>query len=277
MSRELGEQPGTRSWSSPGERGILVFYKPSYSTERTAVTPRMRSTLPGLSRVRNSGVPDGGAGALTTCRGRGACAVILSQAAAMAGQEDPVQREIHQDWANREYIEIITSSIKKISDFLNSFGQRATWGGWEEGGVGGGRRRPVPTVPFLFRAPPAPVPSPRASLGGLGGTTLSIARSRAHFPSLLGPSIRHRPRFALRFHASLHLAHSPPRLQLETPDSSPSPFGASPKPLKSFLSVAPAHSHPPPPAPFGDNDVSGGAGVLSGLGNAFCSPVSASW
>ncbi|XP_011849528.1 PREDICTED: von Hippel-Lindau disease tumor suppressor isoform X3 [Mandrillus leucophaeus] len=40
----------------------------------------------------------------------------------MAGQEDPVQREIHQDWANREYIEIITSSIKKIADFLNSFG-----------------------------------------------------------------------------------------------------------------------------------------------------------
>uniref|UniRef100_G1QDJ0 Protein BRICK1 n=1 Tax=Myotis lucifugus TaxID=59463 RepID=G1QDJ0_MYOLU len=39
----------------------------------------------------------------------------------MAGQEDPVQREIHQDWANQEYIEIITSSIKKIADFLNSF------------------------------------------------------------------------------------------------------------------------------------------------------------
>lgn len=32
-----------------------------------------------------------------------------------------VQREIHQDWANREYIEVITSSIKKIADFLNSF------------------------------------------------------------------------------------------------------------------------------------------------------------
>lgn len=59
----------------------------------------------------------------------------------MAGQEDPVQREIHQDWANREYIEIITSSIKKISDFLNSFGQPASRGGWEEGGFGGGRRR----------------------------------------------------------------------------------------------------------------------------------------
>uniref|UniRef100_V9L8W7 BRICK1 subunit of SCAR/WAVE actin nucleating complex n=2 Tax=Callorhinchus milii TaxID=7868 RepID=V9L8W7_CALMI len=41
--------------------------------------------------------------------------------AAMAGQGDPVQREIHQDWANREYIEVITSSIKKIADFLNSF------------------------------------------------------------------------------------------------------------------------------------------------------------
>uniref|UniRef100_A0A671T6D3 BRICK1 subunit of SCAR/WAVE actin nucleating complex n=1 Tax=Sinocyclocheilus anshuiensis TaxID=1608454 RepID=A0A671T6D3_9TELE len=42
----------------------------------------------------------------------------------MAGQEDPVQREIHQDWANREYIEVITSSIKKIADFLNSFGHK---------------------------------------------------------------------------------------------------------------------------------------------------------
>ncbi|CAJ0939865.1 unnamed protein product, partial [Ranitomeya imitator] len=39
----------------------------------------------------------------------------------MSSQEDPVQREIHQDWANREYIEVITSSIKKIADFLNSF------------------------------------------------------------------------------------------------------------------------------------------------------------
>uniref|UniRef100_A0A8C0IR80 BRICK1 subunit of SCAR/WAVE actin nucleating complex n=4 Tax=Testudinoidea TaxID=8486 RepID=A0A8C0IR80_CHEAB len=42
-------------------------------------------------------------------------------AVAMSLQEDPVQREIHQDWANREYIEVITSSIKKIADFLNSF------------------------------------------------------------------------------------------------------------------------------------------------------------
>ncbi|KAL5014397.1 hypothetical protein ScPMuIL_008667 [Solemya velum] len=31
------------------------------------------------------------------------------------------QRPIQQDWANREYIEVITCSIKKISDFLNSF------------------------------------------------------------------------------------------------------------------------------------------------------------
>ncbi|RLV99444.1 hypothetical protein DV515_00009688 [Chloebia gouldiae] len=43
----------------------------------------------------------------------------------MSVQEDPVQREIHQDWANREYIEVITSSIKKIADFLNSFGEGA--------------------------------------------------------------------------------------------------------------------------------------------------------
>ncbi|XP_064347925.1 probable protein BRICK1 [Camelus dromedarius] len=39
----------------------------------------------------------------------------------MVGQEDPVQREIHQDWANREYNEVITSSIMTITDFLNLF------------------------------------------------------------------------------------------------------------------------------------------------------------
>jgi uncharacterized protein len=33
-----------------------------------------------------------------------------------------IQRQIHQDWANREYIEVITNSIKKITAFLNSFG-----------------------------------------------------------------------------------------------------------------------------------------------------------
>lgn len=63
----------------------------------------------------------------------------------MAGQEDPVQREIHQDWANREYIEVITSSIKKIADFLNSFGQRASRGRRDGGRIlrqlGGGAER----------------------------------------------------------------------------------------------------------------------------------------
>lgn len=34
-----------------------------------------------------------------------------------------IQRQIHQDWANREYIEVIANSIKKITAFLNSFGQ----------------------------------------------------------------------------------------------------------------------------------------------------------
>lgn len=58
----------------------------------------------------------------------------------MAGQEDPVQREIHQDWANREYIELITSSIKKIADFLNSFGQRANRNKAGEGEAGAGTR-----------------------------------------------------------------------------------------------------------------------------------------
>ncbi|XP_043407283.1 probable protein BRICK1-B isoform X1 [Chelonia mydas] len=43
---------------------------------------------------------------------------------AMSLQENLVQREIHQDWANCEYIKVITSSIKKIADFLSSFGNK---------------------------------------------------------------------------------------------------------------------------------------------------------
>ena len=36
---------------------------------------------------------------------------------------ETIQKQIQQDWANREYIEVITGSIKKITDFLNSFGK----------------------------------------------------------------------------------------------------------------------------------------------------------
>uniref|UniRef100_T1JMR3 Protein BRICK1 n=1 Tax=Strigamia maritima TaxID=126957 RepID=T1JMR3_STRMM len=34
---------------------------------------------------------------------------------------DIIHKQIQQDWANRAYIEVITGSIKKIADFLNSF------------------------------------------------------------------------------------------------------------------------------------------------------------
>ncbi|KAL0279197.1 UNVERIFIED_CONTAM: hypothetical protein PYX00_000805 [Menopon gallinae] len=34
---------------------------------------------------------------------------------------ESIQKQIEQDWANREYIELITGSIKRITDFLNSF------------------------------------------------------------------------------------------------------------------------------------------------------------
>ena len=37
-----------------------------------------------------------------------------------SGRED-VQRQIPRDWENREYIEYICVSIKKITDFLNDF------------------------------------------------------------------------------------------------------------------------------------------------------------
>ncbi|XP_053689222.1 probable protein BRICK1-B [Sabethes cyaneus] len=39
----------------------------------------------------------------------------------METHREAIQKQIHQDWANREYIEVITASIKRITDFLNSF------------------------------------------------------------------------------------------------------------------------------------------------------------
>jgi len=39
-----------------------------------------------------------------------------------AVHRETIQKQIEQDWANREYIEVITGNIKRITDFLNSFG-----------------------------------------------------------------------------------------------------------------------------------------------------------
>eukprot|EP00118_Oscarella_pearsei_P002388 m.10436 g.10436 ORF g.10436 m.10436 type:complete len:72 (+) comp22297_c0_seq2:34-249(+) len=36
-----------------------------------------------------------------------------------------VQKQIQQDWDNREFAEVLTHSIKKISDFLNAFDMSA--------------------------------------------------------------------------------------------------------------------------------------------------------
>ncbi|KAJ3638167.1 hypothetical protein MTP99_001572 [Tenebrio molitor] len=38
-----------------------------------------------------------------------------------APRAEVIPKPIQQDWVNREYIEVITVSIKKITDFLNSF------------------------------------------------------------------------------------------------------------------------------------------------------------
>lgn len=39
----------------------------------------------------------------------------------MAGEEDSIQTEIHQHWTSRDNIEVISTSIQKISDYLKSF------------------------------------------------------------------------------------------------------------------------------------------------------------
>ena len=48
---------------------------------------------------------------------------ITSSNSCRKGEEimSSVQSQIQQDWNNREFVETITSSIKKISEFLNAF------------------------------------------------------------------------------------------------------------------------------------------------------------
>lgn len=87
----------------------------------------------------------------------------------MSVQEDPVQREIHQDWANREYIEVITSSIKKIADFLNSFGEGAgRRRGLRAGRAGPWAARGVSLPPPRRHVVPVPAGHPEREADGAG-------------------------------------------------------------------------------------------------------------
>ena len=47
--------------------------------------------------------------------------VAANGANLMGNHYSSVQKQIQQDWSNREYIEVIISNIKKLTDFLNSF------------------------------------------------------------------------------------------------------------------------------------------------------------
>ena len=38
-------------------------------------------------------------------------------------ESSTVQKQIQQDWENREFIEIVSEGIKKIAEFLNDFGE----------------------------------------------------------------------------------------------------------------------------------------------------------
>ncbi len=44
----------------------------------------------------------------------------MSQSATQVHRE-ALQRQTQQDWANREYIELVSGSIKRIDDLLNAF------------------------------------------------------------------------------------------------------------------------------------------------------------
>merc|ERR1712107_507736 len=47
--------------------------------------------------------------------------IINMSLATTQAHREGLQRQTQADWVNREYIELITGSIKRIADFLNSF------------------------------------------------------------------------------------------------------------------------------------------------------------
>jgi uncharacterized protein len=38
---------------------------------------------------------------------------------------EALQRRTQQDWANREYVEVMSSSVTRVADFLNTFNRYA--------------------------------------------------------------------------------------------------------------------------------------------------------
>lgn len=39
----------------------------------------------------------------------------------MYGEREGIQKQIEKDWNNREFIEVVCGSIRRITDFLNNF------------------------------------------------------------------------------------------------------------------------------------------------------------
>jgi len=58
---------------------------------------------------------------MTSSSGASSTTSVLAASSSSTNHYSSVQRQIQQDWSNREYIEIIVSNIKKLTDFLNSF------------------------------------------------------------------------------------------------------------------------------------------------------------
>ena len=47
--------------------------------------------------------------------------MTMSMSNATQAHRENLQRQTQADWVNREYIDLIAGSIKRIADFLNSF------------------------------------------------------------------------------------------------------------------------------------------------------------
>lgn len=48
--------------------------------------------------------------------------IAIRGAPATSSALPPIQRQLRDDWDNRECIEVIAHHVKKITDFLNQFG-----------------------------------------------------------------------------------------------------------------------------------------------------------
>ncbi|RNA09873.1 BRICK1 [Brachionus plicatilis] len=92
------------------QQQALNLSAPRYSNQSHYQHPHLSNIFPSICTEANNYMSNNQLGLMSG----------MNQAP-ISGSYSSVQRQIQQDWNNREYTAVILSNIKKLTDFLNTF------------------------------------------------------------------------------------------------------------------------------------------------------------